>query len=272
MIAVIAGTGHLPVLACQKLVAQDKPFFVITLFQENNVADMRAAVGDHAEVIAQDFYKPGAILDYLKERHTTHVLFIGKVDKQNLLKHLKYDWLALKLLGTVVTRSDKNIMETLLAELARHNIVTLRQDEVLGSLRVPPGVLCGTVSDGLRHDIHLGIKTAITMSQADIGQTVVVKNGMILAVEAIEGTDACVKRGLSLGGNGIVICKAARFDQNTKFDLPTLGPASLEAFSVGDVACVAWLSSHTLIAQQELFIQKAMSLGITLVSVGNDEL
>lgn len=272
MIAVIAGTGHLPVLACQKLIQQEKQFFVITLFQEDNAESLRVVVGNHAEVIAQDFYKPGAILEFLKKRATKHVLFIGKVDKQNLLKHLTYDWLALKLLGTVVTRSDKNIMEALLAELARHGIATIRQDEVLGGLKVPPGILCGTLSDALRHDVLLGIKTAITMSLADIGQSVVVKDGMVLAVEAIEGTDACIKRGLLLGGSGIVICKAARSDQNTKFDLPTLGPASLEPFSVGDVACIAWLSSHTLIAQQELFIKKALSLGTTLVSVGNEEL
>ncbi len=272
MIAVIAGTGRLPVLACQKLIQQKKPFFVVTLFQEENAEDLRIVVGNNAEVIAHDFYKPGTILEFLKKRQATHVLFIGKVDKQNLLKHLSYDWLALKLLGSVVTRSDKNVMEALLAELARHGIATLRQDEILGALKVPPGIVCGSLSDSLRRDVLLGIKTAIAISCADIGQSVIVKDGMVLAVEAIEGTDSCIKRGLLLGGSGIVVCKAARFDQNTKFDLPTLGPASLESFAVGDIACVAWLSTHTLIAQQELFIKKALSLGITLVSVGNEEL
>lgn len=267
MIAVIAGTGSLPAEACRKLISQNKPFFVVCLFPEENRDQLRTSVGDGVEIIAEACFKAGAILRALQERKTTRVLFIGKVDKNHLLKQIKLDWLAIKLMGSLVTRGDKDVMEALLAELASHGITTMRQDEVLDGLLVKPGVLCGILTPELQASIDLGIKTALTISQADIGQTVVVKDAMVLAVEAIEGTDACIQRGLALGKDEIIICKAAHQEQNKAYDLPTLGPKSLQDFKPGDVAAIAWVASHTLIAEKEQFIARAQELGIVLVAV-----
>lgn len=267
MIAVIAGTGTLPVEACKNLLIQQKSFFVISLFPEDNAPQLQKMVAGRAEVISKEFYKPSSILDLLKDKQATHVIFLGKVDKNNLLKHLKLDWLAIKLLGSVVRKSDKDLMEALLAELARQNIQVIKQDEVLGGLLVKPGILTGTSTPELETDIRIGMEAALAIAHANIGQTVVVKNGMILAVEAIEGTDACIKRGIELGHSDIVICKSARIDQNHTFDLPTLGPTSLTPFSKGNVKAIAWQSACTLIAHRDEFIQKATNLGITLVSL-----
>ena len=113
----------------------------------------------------------------------------------------------------------------------------------------------------------MGIATAQSISRIDVGQTVVVKNGMVLAVEAIEGTDRCIKRGIDLGKKNIVVCKATHAHQNKKFDLPTLGPTSLQNIKKGDIKVIAWQASKTLIAHKETFIKRAQELGITLVSV-----
>ncbi len=267
MIAVIAGTGSLPIEACKKLLSQKKQFFIVCLFPEENLVQLKAIGGNGIEIIAQNCFKAGAILRTLQEKNTTHVLFIGKVDKTNLLKQIKLDWLAIKFMGSLVTRGDKDIMDALLAELASHGITTIRQDEVLDGLLVKPGILCGTLTPELEASIALGIKAALIISQADIGQTVVVKDAMILAVEAIEGTDACIQRGLALGNNNIVICKAAHQHQNKSYDLPTLGPRSLQDFQPGDIAAIAWLASHTLIADKDNFIARAQELEIVLVAV-----
>lgn len=266
MIAVIAGTGTLPTEACKNLIAANEKFFVITLFPEDNAVHLQSIIKNHAELIAQECYKAGAILELLKSKGTSKVLFIGKVDKSNLLKHLKFDLLAIKLMGSLIYKSDKDVMEALLAELARNNITVIKQDTVLGGLLVPPGILTGTVTSEIERDSTMGLEAAIAIAHANIGQTVVVKDGMIVAVEAIEGTNACIKRGIQLGHGGVVICKAARFDQNRTFDLPTLGPGSLAAFKSGDVKAIVWQASSTLIAQKDEFITKAKSLGITLVS------
>jgi len=267
MIGVIAGTGTLPGEACKNLLSQHKPFCVIVLFPEDNANELESIVAGRAELITQPFYKAHEMLELLKHKGVTHVLFIGKVDKRHLLQHIKLDWFALKLLGSSLSKSDKDLMEILLAELATHGIQTIHQDSVLGGLLVPPGILTGKLTTALATDIKIGMQAAFAIAHANIGQTVVVKNGMVLAVEAIEGTDACIKRGLDLAKNGIVICKAARHDQNRKFDLPTLGPSSLRHLLKGDIAAIAWLSSSTFIAQKDLFVQKAQGLGIVLQSV-----
>lgn len=266
MIGIIAGTGRLPVHACQSLLEQKKPFFVVVLFPEENLDQIKQAVGDRAEVIAQKFYKAGMIKDLLVQKKTTHVLLIGKVDKQNLLSHVKFDWYAVKLITSLVCKSDSAIMEHLIQEFKSFGIEVLRQSDVLGSLMVAPGVLCGELTPALESNIEMGMKAAIKLSECDIGQTVVVKDNMIMAVEAIEGTDKCIKRGIELGKSNVIICKAARASQNQKFDLPTLGPSSLEGIQSGQVVAVAWLSTHTFIADQDEFVRKAKSLGITLVS------
>ncbi len=266
MIAIIAGTGSLPVEACHNLRKDGKDFFVVSLFPEDNQKQLEEATQGEAPVITQAFYKPGKVLSLLEEYGATKALLIGKVDKRNLLKKVKLDWLGVKLLASLLVKNDSAIMEKILQVLADRGIQVIKQDEVLGSLFVPPGVLTGTLNDSIKEDITFGIQTAQKLSQCDIGQTVVVKDKMVLAVEAIEGTDNCIKRGIELGQKGVIICKAARTDQNRKFDLPTLGPKSLEGIKKGEVSTIAWLSTHTFIAEKEKFIQQARDLGITLVS------
>ncbi len=267
MIAVIAGTGDLPLEACKNLLRDQRSFFVVCLFPEQNLAGLQEVIQNRAEIIAQECYKPGKILALLQQKKSSQLLFIGKVDKSNLLKHLKFDWLAIKLLASLMYKSDKAIMERLLEELRCHGIEVIKQDDVLKSLLVPPCVLTGKLTPELEQSIQMGIATATAIAHADIGQTVIIKDKMVIAVEAIEGTDACIRRGIQLGGDGVVVCKAARLDQNKKFDLPTLGPASLTTIQKGEITAIAWSSSHTLIANLETFIARARQLGITLVSV-----
>jgi UDP-2,3-diacylglucosamine hydrolase len=265
MIAVIAGTGALPVEACKSLLKRNEPFFVIVLFPEDNLAELQQVVCG-SDIISQECYKAGQILNILKTKRTKQVLMIGKVDKSHLLKTFKFDWLAIKLMTSLLHKSDAAVMERIVKELVDNGISVLRQDQVLDSMMVKPGILTGSLTDNLHADIKMGIGAAIKLSQSDIGQTVVIKNQMIMAVEAIEGTDKCIARGIELGKNNVVVCKAAHKNQNHKYDLPTLGPGSLSGIKKGDVAVIAWLHDKTLIAEQENFIKKAQELGITLVS------
>lgn len=270
MLAVIAGTGSLPLEACKQLIAQKKPFFIMALFPENNLEHLiQAAI--NVEVVTPKFYKVGQVLHELKQRNTTHALFIGKVDKRNLLSKVSFDWLGIKLLASLATKSDTTIMEKALELLETHGIKVVRQDEILKSLLVPPGILTGSMTQELYENVAYGMHIAQKLSEIDIGQTIIVKDHMILSVEAIEGTDECIKRGIELGKNNVIICKAAHPHQNKKIDLPTLGPDTLKNIQPEMIKALAWQSHHTFIAHKELFIEKAQSLGITLISVGSME-
>jgi len=267
MIAIIAGTGNLPLQACKSILEGPKKFFVISLFPHENGAELKRVLPDSIEVVQKPFYKAKTILDLLIEKKTKKVLFIGKVDKQNLLKKVKLDWLAIKLMATLATKSDMSIMNKIEEVLSQHNISLIYQNEILGKMLVPPGVLTGTLTKNLKANIEMGLKVAREMSKCDIGQTVVVKNKMVLAIEAIEGTDACIKRGIDLGKEKIVVCKAIQKNHNKKFDLPTIGAETLKEIKKGEIEVIAWGSRETFIANKEDFIRRAEELDITLVSV-----
>lgn len=267
MIAIIAGTGNLPIESAKYFLRQNKIFIVICLFPEDNEQKLKEIVSGKAEVISQTFYKTKKILNLLKEKNVNEILLIGKVDKKNLLKNLKLDWLAIKTLAKAVTKSDSTLMEAIINEIEAQGIKVLKQDVILKSLLVPAGVLTGKLTKELQENIDFGLDTANKLSTIDIGQTVIVKNKMIIAVEAIEGTNKCIKRGIELGQKNLVICKTAQNNQNKKFDIPTLGPKSLEQIKKGQVKLIAWHSNKTFIADQDEFIQKAKELNITLVSI-----
>ncbi len=268
MIGIIAGTGSLPAQACKKLIEQKELFFIIVLFPLDNKNEIEQICNSSIPIICLTSFKASELIKTLQSFSTTHLFMIGKFDKLLLLKKIKFDWLTLSFLSSLMYKSDARIMQGIVDKFEKeYGIVVLKQDDLLDGLKIAPGVVAGELTQQLQNDILLGIVTAKSLSENDIGQTVIVKNGMVLAVEAIEGTDACIRRGIDLGRTGIVICKAVHPNQNKKFDLPTLGPNTLKPYKSGQIATIAWLSEYTLIAHQEEFIKLAKQKNITLVSL-----
>lgn len=266
MICIVAGTGSLPLEAARFLKKNNEDFFALSLFPEDNGATLKEVL-EGREIVHQSYYKVSDVLNELKARNTTHVVLIGKVDKGLLLKKVKLDWLALKLLSSVMSKTDKNLMERLLEFLAEHGMEVIPQHKVLGGLLVEPGVLCGRATDYIMNNAKIGLSIAEKLSESDIGQTIVMKDEMVLALEAIEGTDKCIQRGIDLGSENLVICKATRKDQNKKYDLPTIGPKSIESLKPGQVCALAFQASHTLVADKEKLIKMAQERGITLLAI-----
>lgn len=267
MIAIIAGTGNLPKQACKSFLAAEKDFFVISLFPEDNMVVLKEELPQEVPVIHKPFYKVKTILEILQEHNTKQVLFIGKVDKQNLLKKFKLDWYGIKVMASLATKSDMSIMNKIGEILEEHGIEVIHQNTILNTLLVPPGVLTGKLTPELEASIAMGIELTTKISACDVGQTVVIKDKMVMAVEAIEGTDACIKRGIELGKQDVVVCKGIQPHHNKQFDLPTIGSATLASIKPGEIKAIAWQSQNTFIADLEQFVARAKELGITLVSV-----
>ena len=184
-----------------------------------------------------------------------------------MFKKLKFDWTTLQYLGSLLSKSDKSIMDKAVSILEEHHIKVISQTDVLGALRVPPGILTGKMTIELERDIKFGMDAACKASECDIGQTVLVKDSMIIAIEAIEGTDACIQRGIELAKNNLVLCKAVRKNHSIQYDLPTLGTKTLEGIKPGMLQAIAWQSEKTFIADIDAFVKRAEELGILLVSV-----
>jgi DUF1009 family protein len=129
----------------------------------------------------------------------------------------------------------------------------------------PEGPLVGQEPDAAaRRDIALGIEVATQLGRADVGQTVVVKNGHVLALEAIEGTDEAIRRGGRLGGRGAVVVKVAKPEQDARFDLPAVGEGTLRAMAEVGARLLAIEAGRTLLLDVPRLWQFARESGIAV--------
>jgi UDP-2,3-diacylglucosamine hydrolase len=265
VIAVVAGKGLLPAEACRSLLNKGENFFIISLFSEDNESILKKeTLNNNILIISQPYYKAGQILDFIHKEKASKVFLIGKFDKKDLLEKVKLDWFGMKLFAKLSYHGDRNILQELIDLLKDEGLEVLSQDSVLSESVVQPGILTGAMTLELEDDIRYGLAIAQKMSEYDVGQTVVVKNKMVLAIEAIEGTDECIKRGIELSKGGVVVCKAVCPLQSKKFDLPVLGPVTLKEIKKGEVAAIAWNAKNTLVSRRDLFVEEAKQRNITL--------
>lgn len=221
----IAGYGEIPRLAYERLKAQFDEIVVITIAEE---------VSEDFSLFADKIYsfsagQVGKIIKTLKKEGVKKLLFAGKVNKTLLYRNLKFDLKALKILFSLKDRNDDTIMLRIVDELEKEGISVLEQTDVLKDLLIPAGILSKKKADKKQYgDIIFGYKVAKELGRVDIGQTVVVKNRTVMAVEAIEGTDAAIERGCKLAGKGAVVVKVSKPNQDKRFDVPTVGIDTLK--------------------------------------------
>ena len=129
----------------------------------------------------------------------------------------------------------------------------------------------GKLDASLKDDIGFGLKIAKKVAGLDIGQTIVVKDKAVVAVEAIEGTDATIKRAASLAGDNIVVIKVSKEKQDMRFDLPVVGMRTLDVMEKTRAKVLAVESGKTLILDKASFLSKAGGLGIIVYGINENE-
>jgi hypothetical protein len=182
----------------------------------------------------------------------------------------RLDLRALRLLSRAPDYRDATLLQALVAELAREGLEVVAQTRVLGHLVTPEGVL-GQRQPSSRewHDICYGFTQAKQLAALDIGQTIVVRRQTVLAVEAVEGTDAAIQRGCRLGRRGAVVVKVSRPQQDMRFDVPTVGPQTLQELIAGRATVLAVEAGTTLMLRLPELTVTATAHGIALVGVSS---
>lgn len=259
----MAGVGHLPAeVACA---AKGLGYQVVAVGVVPEVDGGLAA--------AADFYydinvgKVGKIISTLKKHRVTKVTMIGKVTKEVLYKAgaIVPDLRALKILATVPDRKDDTIMRALVQELESEGIEVMDQTVLIKPLLPQPGVLTRrSPSEAELADMEFGFRMAKAIGGLDIGQTVVVKNRAVMAVEAIEGTDNCILRGGFLGKGGVIVAKAAKPKQDQRFDIPGFGVKTMESMIAAGATGIVIEAGNTLIAEREKTVALADAHKITI--------
>lgn len=215
-----------------------------------------------------------ALLDTLASRGVKEIVMGGKVTKELLFTkrdEVKPDALGLEILASLDLRNDDAVLLTFTEAFARFGIELRPQAEMVPGLFAQPGPLGRVRPDQKQSaDLCFGWPIAKAMGGLDIGQTVVVEDLAVLAVEAIEGTDAAIRRGGALGRGGASAIKVAKPDQDPRFDLPALGPGTLDAMIEAGVGALAFEASCTIILERPTIIERADDRGIAIFAVGSE--
>ncbi len=211
------------------------------------------------------------LIAFFHQAGAREIVLAGGVVKLAMLRDpaaLRPDARALALLARLRERGDDALLRAVAAELESEGLRVVESTRWLGDRLTPPGTLGRvSVAPELRADLELGLRVAHALGAHDIGQSVVVKAGAVLAVEAVEGTDAALRRGAALGGPGAVAVKAAKPGQDLRFDVPAIGPRTLELARECGIAAIGLEVLRTLVLERERATALADEYGVALVGL-----
>ncbi len=260
----IAGDGELPLKFAQNAKKSGFQVVAISLSPDN-----RNELKKNCDKVYA--FGPGEIIKIkaaLKAEGVKQATFLGKVSKGMLLKNPKLDIDAFRLIKEAVRLNDDAVMMLAVNELASIGVEVLDQTIFIQNLMIPKGILSKTQPTPEQiKDVEYGYEIAKQMGDIDIGQSVVVKNKMIMAVEAIEGTDCAIERGGKLAKKGAVVVKVSKPNQDKRFDIPTVGLRTLKKMKSVNASVLAVEANQSIIVQQEKMIKFADENKIVIIAV-----
>ena len=276
-LGLIAGAGSLPLdIACA---ARERGHRIVAVALRDCCDPALRELSDEFHWL--ELGQLNALFDVFRDARVEQAVMAGKVSKQRLFRDgagseaggLKLDERAARALGALGDQADDSILRAVADLLAAEGIALRPQAELVPQLL--PGV--GTLG---RHDptaaqwrdVEYGFGIAKALGEQGIGQSVVVKQRAVLAVEAIEGTDAAIARGAQLGGSGVCVVKVAKPQQDPRFDLPAIGPDTLAVMQSVGAAVLAFEAEATLVLQRAKLVESADAAGIALVGVSSNSL
>ncbi len=264
-IGIIAGSGVLPCIVATEAKKQGYNVLIIAL---DPIADSIEGCNDRVERI--NVGKLGRIIKTLKRENIKEAVMAGKVPKTLMYKgrNITPDTKALKLLFRLKDRKDDTIMQTITEEFESEGIKILNTTDFTSTLMMPEGCLTRRVpSESEWKDIEFGFRLAKEVGRLDIGQTVVVKNRAVMAVEAIEGTDEAILRGGRLAGSDAVVVKVSKPQQDFRYDVPVVGIETLKSMIKAKARVLAIEAGKTILLQKNEVVELADKEDISIVGI-----
>ncbi len=206
------------------------------------------------------------MIKHFKAHGVSRAVMVGQIAPRNLFD-LRPDLRTLKMLSRVKERNAESLFSAIAVEMESDGISLMPATTFLEDLLPGPGHVCGpALSDRQEDDAAFGFRIAKEMSRLDIGQTVVVKKGTVLAVEAFEGTNEAIKRGGILGKGEAMMVKVSKPDQDLRFDVPVVGPATIEAAAEAGVNAIVIEAGGTLLLGKEEIFRLCHEKKVSLVA------
>jgi UDP-2,3-diacylglucosamine hydrolase len=263
-IGLIAGAGEIPVYFAKK--ARENGLRIVSIaFTDEIDARLKPFVEKNYSI---SLAKSGKILKTLEEEKIKDILIVGKVEKKMIFKPQLFDLETLKLILSFRTHQDKTVMLKIIEEIESRGFKVLDQMEYMEELYPGKGVLTRRKpTEKEMADIEFGFPITRYMADQEIGQTIVVKNKTVIAVEAVEGTDQTIERGCDLGQKGCVVIKVSRTSQDYRFDSPGIGLRTLERMIQGKASVVAVEAGRIMIVERDKVVEQADRAGISIVCI-----
>lgn len=267
-LAIVAGKGDLPKMIIKKCQEQGREFIVILINGEPSNVDFLEY--DHHIV---GFSEISRILNILKTNQIKELVFAGGVTKPSM-SGIKADGKGAVLLTKILGNKffgDDNLLSTIINFFEQEGFKVIGADKIIDDLLAQKGFMGNVKSDSaMQKDIEIGQNALRVMSDLDIGQAVVVQQKQIIGVEAIEGTDALIKRCADLQfkqGSKPVLVKMKKHNQSTKIDLPALGVDTIKNLAKSGFSGVAVQADFCLIINQKEVVRLADELGVFVIGV-----
>ena len=247
-LGIIAGNNAYPLILAREARAAGVQRIVAAAFTGETDPHLAGLV-DHIEWMRVG--QLGRMISYLKAQGAKEAVMAGQIHPSNLF-NLRPDLKALMLLGKLRTRNAESIFGAIADELAAAGITLLQATVHMGKYLAADGVIAGSrLSRREEEDVKFGFEIAKQVSALDIGQTVIVKGGTVLAVEAFEGTNSAIKRGGELGRKDALMVKVSKPNQDFRFDVPVVGPLTLEAAREARLRAIGVEAGKTLLLERD---------------------
>jgi UDP-2,3-diacylglucosamine hydrolase len=206
------------------------------------------------------------LLKFFKQNEVHHATMAGQIAPKNLFD-LRPDWKALLLLGKLKQRNAESIFSAVADELAGIGVELLPATTFLEDCLASAGLIAGSkLSRREEEDVVLGLKIAKEIARLDIGQTVIVKNGTVVAVEAFEGTNDAIMRGGALAREGAVMVKVAKPKQDMRFDVPVIGVETIRIATEAKLRVIAVEAGKTLLLERDAIADLAVRSEISILA------
>ncbi len=263
-IGLIAGNGDFPIEFARA--AKQKGLTVVAVAHEGETLPELEQWTDSITWIKVG--QLGKLIRAFREQDVHDVLMAGGITKTRLFSGSLPDLRGAALLARMIAKKDDSILRAVAEELESEGITVRESTLYLDNLLAPAGILGKRKpSKDEWKDITFGWRLAKEIGRLDIGQTVVVKDQAVLAVEAIEGTDEAIRRGGRLCREGAVVVKICKPQQDLRFDLPAAGRRTIAAMSEVKASCLAVEAGKTVILQREAVLADADRAGIAVVAL-----
>jgi UDP-2,3-diacylglucosamine hydrolase len=263
-IGILAGSGDIPIYFARK--ASQQGIKLVSIGFSDEIRDGLAEFSEQSYSIGVG--QAGKIMKTLQQNHVKDLLILGKVDKSIVYKLQKFDLKALKFLKNIMTHEDKVLLLGVIHEFEKEGFRILNQKDFLSDIFPQKGVLTRRVPTQQElEDIEFGFPIARKLADMEIGQTLIVKNKMVVAVEALEGTDRAIQRGCDLSQGKCVVIKVSRTNQDYRYDSPGIGSQTIDQLVKGGAAVLALEAERVMVVEQEKVCALANETKISVVCI-----